>query len=544
MRDTFFIFFIVLGAIGLIYFLYKVILSSEGKKTDKELQITPEELLEQLVILRKQKKHNIVESLAKNYLRKTNREDIRAILAKTLFDEEKYYEAIEQIKIIIKYQPDNYSARLFLAKCYLSVDKSSDAITTMQEILSEDSENIVVVKELAQAYFNTNQKKSALKMYQKLTELVENNLEKAQIKSTMAEIHVVFMEFEGAINQYKEILELFPNDMDVKKRLIELYSKTPNNDALIELAEQLVIENPDNEHGIWAMKMLMDTYKNMQNYEKALEYAELIKSHPLVEENEIEEYIAQILRDKGEFSSSIEMLEKLVQENPENIQLKKTLANTYEASKDFENAVNVYKKILDMAGVEEIKTVQFELSNLYSNWAINLFLQNENEACFKYFSLALSYCNQNPDIHYKLGNINKIIKNFNEAISQYKKAIEFDSQNADYYYALSECYEEIDSVYEQKKALVDCLKYSPGNVRANYKLGVVYELQNDTAKAISYMQKALELDESFLDAKYKLALMHEHTGNVEAAIEIYENILKTDPENQDVINNLRMLKTK
>lgn len=544
MNDSVFIFLIIFIIAGLIYFLYKIMLASEKENKNNELQITSNEIIEQLSILHRQKKNNIVESLAKNYLEKKGHDDdVRTILTKTLYDSKKIYDAIEQAKIIIKHQPENFNMRIFLANCYLEIEKPMKAITVFQEVLEADPDNFIAIKELAKVYFDTNQKKSAIKMFKRLEEFLESNQEKAKNKIKIAEIHVEFMEFDLAIEEYEQVLEIYPEDISVKKRLIELYKKVADYDSLIELANEISSAFGNEENGLWAMKILMDTYRIMQNYEKALEFANLIKAHPMSNDIQSDENIAKILFEEGKINECIELLNSLIDEDENNIELKESLAKAYEKNQDFNAAINIYKKILDLANAEDISKIHFEISNLYSNWAMHSFSHNENEDCFKHFTTAIKYCAQNPDIYYRLGNINHLIKNFNEAISQYKKAIELSPQNPDYYYAISECYEEIDSVYEQKKALTESLKYNPGNAKTHYKLGVIYNLQNDNNNAMIHINKAIELDEGFIEAKRKLALILEHLGDKDGAIGIYENILNIEPENQDVLNNLRMLKT-
>lgn len=541
MHDYIFIFFTIFITAGLIYFLYKVVLGSE-KGGDSELQISPREFLEQLTILYKQKKHHIVENMAKNYLEKKGGDnDVRTIFAKSLYDSEKIFEAIDQAKIVIKHKPNNFNMRIFLANCFLEIEKPMKAIETFKEILEDDPENVITVKELAKIYFDTNQKKSAIKMYKKLGDFLENNQEKAKNKIKIAEIHVEFLEFDLAVKEYEQILEIYPEDISIKKRLIELYKKISNYDSLIELANDIYTTCAGNENGLWAMNNLMETYKIIQNYEKALEFANLIKEHPLSNHIQSEENIAGILFDEGKIDEGIELLKSLIIKDPNNIELKKKLAEAYEKKQDFESAINIYKKILDVANAEDISQIHFKISDLYSNWALYSFSHNENENCFKYFTIAIQYYAQNPYIYYNLGNVNQLIKNFNEAISQYKKAIELNPQNPDYYYAIAECYEGIDSIYEQKKALAESLKYNPDNAKANYKLGVIYNSQNDNNNAMIHIKKAIELDEDFIEAKHKLALMLEHVGDKDGAIEVYKDILRIEPENEDALNNLKML---
>jgi tetratricopeptide (TPR) repeat protein len=543
MSDYFFIFLTIFITTGLIYILYIIMLGS-GKDKDEDLQITSQELIEHLNILRQQKKYNLAESIAKKYLDKKYKDDgVRIILTKVYYDAGKIYEAIDHAKIIVKHQHDNYKMMIFLANCYIDIEKPMKAINVFLEVLEKDRDNAVAIKGLAEVYFDTNQKKSAIKMYQRLEDFLESNQEKAKNKLTIAKIHIEFGEFDLAIKEYEEILELYPDDINVKKALIELYKRVENYDALIALAIELLNTYPDEETGLWALKILMAVYKIIKNHEKAMEYANLIKLHPLSDAIQSDENIALILLDDGKIEESIELFKSLIAEDPNNIALKKELACAYEKNKDFKCATDIYKKILDEATASDVNQLHFELSNLYSNWAMYAFSQNDSEECFKHFTTAVEYFDQNPDIYYRLGNVNQIIKNFNEALSQYKKAIELNPQESNYYFAISECYREIDSIYDQKKYLLESLKYNFENAKIYYNLSVVYDAQNDNANAMLYIEKALEINPNYLDAKHKLALMLEHAGDTNGAIKAYEEILNLEPDNEVAINNLKMLQS-
>lgn len=544
MSSLILVIFTITVTTGLIYFIYKIILGPERLGNDSELQITAKEIIEELNILYKQKKYNIVQSLAKNYLqRKGGNDDVRAILAKSYYETKDFYLAVEEIRKIVKHNPLNFEAQILLANCFLSIEKPMQAIETLQEVLEKDSDNVVAIKLLAEVYFKTNQKKSAILMYKRLNEFLDSNFEKAKNKSIVAEIHIEYLDFGSAINEYKGILEIYPDDIKVKKRLIELYKRLPDFDSLIQLATELSESSQNTDESLFALKSLMDAYCVLHDYQNALDFANLMKNHPLSDPRAIDEEIARILLERGSTEDSIELLKNLVQGDPKNIVIRKKLANAYESKSDYKIASDIYKDILDMAKFNEVEQVHYEISNLYADWANYAFSQNEIEECFKHFSTALTHNDKNSDIYYRLGEINRAIKNFNEAISQFKHAIELNPEKADYYQALGECYGEIDSIYEQKKAFSECLKYNPDNAVVNYKLGVIYSSQNNQDNAIMHIKKAIELDRNFNDAKRKLALVYEHIGKPQEAIDLYEEILASEPENEEIANNLRMLKT-
>lgn len=544
MKDFIFIFFTLAIVFGLIYLVYLIMLGSSGKTKDEDLQITSEDLLQQLKILHRQKKYHIAECMAKKFLEKRpSNDDIRMILTKSLYDNGKIYEAIEHAKVVIRHQPNNADMKILLAKFYEATLKQNQAISILKDILKDDPQNVSAIREIAQVYMNTNQKSAAIEMYVQLSDLVDNNHDKVKIKTRVAQMMIESKDFGTAIEQYREILEIYPADLDTKKKLIDVYMLTSDWTLAAELARELWEMHTNEQNDLYLLKILTEACIGSKEFEQAMEYANLVKTHPLANDIDAAEGIAKVLLASNEIEKSTEILAQLVLENPHNTELKRTLAAAYEAKKDFHSAANTYKKILDEANAEEILLIHHEMSNIYSNWALYLFEEKEVSECFKKFTTALQYDSENPQIYYRLGFINQSIKNYNEAISQYKKAIERNVENPSYYFALAECYEAIDNVFEEKKALSECQKYEPENPHIYYKLSRIYHNQHDLTNAINEIKKAIELDSNFVDAKYELAILLELKGNKDEAIELYEQILEINPEYKEVASNLKLLKS-
>jgi tetratricopeptide (TPR) repeat protein len=532
----------ICAILGVIYFISMLSISPNDLNKKNELQITSSDLLTQMNILYKQKKYAIVENLAKNYLKRNQDDDIRNILTKTLYNSGRIRESIDQAQKILKNQSKNIEIRLFLSKCYLDIVNPMKAIKILQEILEIEPDNISALEELAKIYFTTNQKKSALKIYEKFDNCINNTNEQIKNKLTLIELYNEFGDFQSSIREYANILKYAPDNLNIKKELAELYKKTMNNEALINLLTE-ICENPQNsdENLLWAMGTLVEIYISEQNYTKALDYSNLIKNNPTVDPIKAEENFIKILFYSGKVDESIELLNSIIAKEPENINLKKILAQAQLKNKNFKEAIKTYEEIIEISETEHIEKLHLEISNIYANWGLYLFSKNEIEPSFKCFTNALKYYDKNPDIYYNLGKINKKIKNFPEAITQYKNAIELDSQNALYYFKLSECYEEIDNIYEQKNFLAKSLEYNPHYTKAHYKLGRVYEMQNDVKNAILYFKKAVDIDDNFVLAKHRLALLLEHIGEIDNAIRLYEDILSIEPNNKEIANNLKML---
>lgn len=548
MQNFLFIFVIILITTGLIYFVYKFILGTPSEHED-ELQISESDLLEQLHILYKERKFYIIESLAKKYLeKKFANDEVRMILARSLFESKKYHNAIEEARIISRHKPKDFEIKNFIVQCYINLKQPLSAVAILKEVLEFDNTNAVAIKELAQIYIDTNQKISALRLYEQLSELVYSNQEKLKLKTIIAGIHIELGEFDEAIREYLEILDIYPANIPIKKNLFTLYRLNADFERQIEIANEILDSHPEEEDTIWCLESLCQAYMENNNYEKALEYAEQLEQFDATDKVKVKQTISEIYIGLDRIDDGIEILKDLIEENPKDIDLKKSLAKAYQSKNDFESTINVYKKLLDEENPDKIKALHTEISNIYSDWGMYLFnkedKENENhEECFNKFDTALEYNAENPEIFYRLGEINKKIKNYTEALSQLKAAIELDEENGEYYFSLAECYEDLDNHYEEKNALLKSAKYNKeeDNAKIYYKLALIIDTQGDINKAMEYLEKSIKLNDNFIDAKYKYALLQEHKGDRDGAIETYKNILELDPTYKEAEDNLRML---
>lgn len=531
----------LISALALIYMIYAILLESSGPKK-KELQVTPKGIVEHAKILFKQKKYKLVEKLAYKYLEiKPEHNELRLILAKSLYNEDSVYDAVREALTILTRDENDSDARLLLAKCYKKVNQPTKAIAELQEVIKHDPDNLFAAQELSSLYVETNQKASAIKTLKHLEGLTDNNGELLQIKTTLANLYVETENYPEAFDELNEILEIYPEDTDTNKKLIELYIKVQNYESAIETCENLLAVNENNSLSLWILNNLVNLYYLTKNIDKTMEYAKKLLEHPFSDKVKTKTYIAKILIASGKEQEGLEILNELSEKNEENIEIKRLLIDTYLNKNNFIAAIDLYKQIVDLVNPLEVKNVHTEMSNVFAKWARYQFEKRELNECFKTFTLAIQYDNTNPEIYYELGLVNYEIKNFNEAIIQLKKAISINEHESRYHMAIADCYQAIGNTFEQKDSLLAAINVDETNTNAYFKLAMLYDGQHDKTSEIHTLEKILELEPHHLDAKYQLALILESQGNKDKALELYKEIESIDYNFKNVQKNIEML---
>jgi len=526
------------------YIIYLLILTAESNPKKKQLQISKKDILEQADLLLKQKKYKLVEKLARKYFEiHPEHMKLRAVLAKSLFADDNIYDAIKECVIILGKDENNNEIRLLLSRCYRKINQYSKAINELQEVLKQEPENMVATKEISELYIETNQKAFALKALKQLENLTENNLELAEIKTKIAELDIELENYPEAFDELNGILEIYPENIETHKTLIELYMKVKNNEQAIANCEELLAVNENNSLSLWLLNNLINLYYMEKDVDKTMEYAQKLLEHPFSDKIKTKTYIAKILIASGKEEDGLKLLDELSEENKENIEVKRLMIDTYEKKNDYVPAIELYKEILDLVSPLEVKDVHTEMSNLFVKWAKYLFEQHEINECYKIFTLATQYDNENPEIYYELGQVNSFIKNYNEAILHYKNAITLNPENPKYYIAIAEAYENIGNTFEQKSALLTASNIDENNTEVLYKLALLYDSQHDRTGQIQALEKIIELEPDHIDAKYQLALILESQGNKEEALKFYREIEHIDLNYKNVRENIRILST-
>lgn len=532
----------VIMSTAAIILLYSIIFFSGDKSSN--LQVSKQNILEQIKLLYKNREFGILEMLAKKYLERVpNHHQVRFYLAKMYFDIGKLFKSIKECEYILKGAPQLEEARMLLAKCYRNKNMVQKAIKEYEKVYENHADNQIAIENLAELYVLTERPQNAITMYNKLVTMIDNNSDLSNILLKLAELNEACQDYPAAFEAYKDRLELYPNDFDTNKKLIELYIKVKNLEKAAEVIESLLITVEIPSHKVWLIEKLTDVYTELKRPEEALTFATQLFEMPEYDNFKARCKIAELQIELENYSGAIDILRDIVEKGKKSLYVLKTLAEAYKRQRMYEVSFETYKDMLDYAQPNEAEKIHELMCDLYIEWGKEKFKDKDITEAFRLLFLAVQFNPDNPLVYSSLAEINISIKNYNEALVQLKKAIDKDMLSAKHKYCLSlaECYHNLDNMYEEKKVLTELVSMKPNNAEAHFRLGLIWEAQHDIEQAKEEFKRASDLDDTLLDAKYHLALIYETHGNTEQALELYHEILKKDPENTKVLENVKML---
>ena len=205
------------------------------------------------------------------------------------------------------------------------------------------------------------------------------------------------------------------------------------------------------------------------------------------------------------------------------------LANCYNNLADFISAKNAYLKVIEL---------RKEYVEAYKSLCV-VFLKAE------LFSEAVEYAIKGqvyaPDDYifdFVIGTANMKLKNFEESIEHFKKALEKDSNNMGVYNSLGTAYMASSKSDDAIKCYLKVIELYPENPMSYYNLGSVYQIQQKHDEACKYLKKAVELDDEDESFKVAYAMSLVKSEQYNEAISVYKKLLIQHPEKDNYKFNL------
>jgi len=276
-------------------------------------------------------------------------------------------------------------------------------------------------------------------------------------------------------------------------------ANTTNDDQRLATLERGLRLLPEDSH-IW--RRLLDEYKSQKLWKKAVLMLEEMAGKNLDREiliELLEVYTAMSKKDK-----TVSVLKKLVELDPEDLNLKNRLAEVLEERGKWKAAIKEYEAILKRSDIKNSLPIYKRLGYLYTETG-----------------------------------------QYEKAISFYLKAAKSDKKDANLYYNLSYLYEKIHQKEKADSCLARAVSLKSGDVESRLELAQRMFDKGDLKKAEKYLSEVLKKKPASLKALLMMAKLMEtrgeKRGEKQELKKIYKKILSLAPDNETVMYNLGVL---
>ncbi|MBI5416939.1 tetratricopeptide repeat protein [Candidatus Poribacteria bacterium] len=441
-----------------------------------------EAALEYVNIAEKYKENNQADT-AINILENAKKElpeflEINFCLGKLYNEKNEPEKAFMEIQSVFNKNPSDKSAFLELSKIYRILGRINEIIPLYEAFVKNSPQEIDIKKELVSVYLQNF-------IFDK-TEILLNEI--CQIEKENTNTHKQYIEVLTKLNKEKELLGEYI-------LIGELYLKNGQNNDAVDSFQKALEKDPEN---IICIKYLAKLYETQGNKEKSSEYfLHLAKIEEKIEQKE----------------EAIENYKKIIQFNPDDMEVLSKLAELYHDLKRNDAAIEALQS-LTTKGKDDAKT-----------WKL-------------------------------LGTILFDTKKYQEAEEAYEKALKTESNNG-INERLAEIYLKQNKIEKAIIAFQNILESDPGNMEVSSRLSELKmslsssDINKDTKdeeenqqinKEGGTVEKKIEprIDkETFILPKDSIlnyldeARLRVDRKQIEQAIELFKSVLKIDKANEE-----------
>jgi len=332
-----------------------------------------------------------------------------------------------------------------------------------------------VTRLLAETYLASGKNEKAIKVYQ---EIIEKDAFNVKARISLAELLSWTKRYDDSIAEYKKVLEIDPENMDALKKMAEVYYWKGDLDNA-ELTYREILKINPNENDVYISIGEILTWQ--KKYPEAIDYfSKAIKDGKKGREKIL---YGRALLFSGQYPLAEDVFVEVLEEDPNNLEAKVSLADTYAYSKRFKNAIDIYQQVL--AEKEDIE-VKEKLADVLS-WD-------------KQYDKAFALYDQIIDDEYKenvqlqKARVLGWARRYDEASEEYQKIL--DKQHDD----LIELEMQAKSASWNGRVETAINKYNeliardPENVEAMFDLSQVYSYQSMWKDAISEYRRILAIN--------------------------------------------------
>src|SRR5499426_697330 len=379
-------------------------------------------------------------------------------LAKLQVDAGNYKEAADLLETFVKERPDSDSALQTLGEVYSELQDYAKAAEAYGRASELDPDDIEIKKAQAQALFLADKFDDAVKQYE---EIAKTEAEDGVALLRLGQIYRRQMKYDLARQNLQKAAEAFPDSIEVQFNLVMLdrdegrledalkkandilkkteksngrYSEAEKQNRRIFLINQgilnqtlgnydaavrtfLDVKSLTNEKDGRVDGLIIETYRNAKNLDKALQHSEQALAEN-ADNRPLKMVHADLIAEKGRLDEGIKALQQMQKGNPDDLDILSTMVGIYQRAKKYEQAQNILTGATQRFPTEE--QVYFLQGALYEK-------QKKYDEAEKAFRKALDIQKDDPAVLNYLGYMYAMrgIK-LDEAETMVQKAVQTD----------------------------------------------------------------------------------------------------------------------
>jgi len=470
----------------------------------------------------------------------------------------RFPEAEQQFRHAMEVDPKNPEPRASLARLYMAEGKKAEAEEFLRKVKGDFPDNSVGYRMLGDFYFANGDVDKAVAEYGALYQEHPKDL---QLKKNYVQLLILKSRLDEARKLDNEILKGNPSDTEALIFKGEISLRDGKPQEAIDSLQTAIKNDPDNGVAHYHLGAAFDQLGNLERAES--EWRQAVKSRPdLVD---AQRALAAVAIRRSDVNSLVQAADQIInfQSTSPDGYIFRSIAEinrkqARQAEDDIHKAIEVAPQsplgYVQMGNFRLLEKKYKEAESYYQqaldrdsnsvdalSGIVNLYLtQKEPDKAIAAVNTQLAKVPNSSAFHDLLGTLlydHK--KDTKGAEAELKKAAELDNKNSDALIKLGRVQavegqaDQAISTYEQS------LKANPRDFRFYILIGELYEYKKDWDHAKDYYQKALGLQPDNALASNNLAyVMLQQGGNIDVALSMAQTARRGMPDSPNVADTL------
>jgi tetratricopeptide (TPR) repeat protein len=424
---------------------------------------------------------------------------------------------------------DNTSVYYDATKAYIT-GNYEEAEKLYKKCIELNNDDAAAMFELAKLSLMKNNRHEALIYARQATKIDPDNKFYMLLYGSLLQS---FEQYDAAVDVFKKVLELNPNNPDYYNRLAIAYIYAGKNDKAIETFDELEEKIGITEEISMKKK---DIYLQEGKPEKAIEEIEkLVAQYP----KEVRYYgvLAEMYLNNGMNEKALETYRKIEELDPDDPYIHVSLADYYKKNREFDKAFEELKTGFSNKNLDIDTKVQI----LLSYYTANEYYEDNKDEAFQLAEILIKVHPGNPKAWSIYGDLLYQDDRFEDARTAFRKVISMDSSK----YVVWEQLLFIESRLEDNDALLNeslrTIDLFPEMPLPYLFAGGVYYMKKEWQKCVdvlsvgvNYVVNNPQLKEQFLTY---LGDAYNQVGDNQKSDKCYDEVLEINPDNDFVLNN-------
>ncbi len=250
------------------------------------------------------------------------------------------------LDMAIEKQPGDVESRLKMAEGLIKKDQYTNAEPYLKEVLKAKPDSIEALLMLAEVEEVRGNKKQLKVYYKKILSLVPDN------KTVIFNLGVLEYEtksYKSAKDYFLKYLKAKPNDTDAGEYLFDIYRKEKDDKSAYSQAVKILDKDPKKKQYYGFIFDYLNKKKDFKTMAKIMDSG--LKKNP--DDSDIRKFLVIAYLNTGKEKEAVSLIENSLKKDSKNLPALVQLAELYEKLGRINDALDTYKKILDISPDDE-----------------------------------------------------------------------------------------------------------------------------------------------------------------------------------------------